>query len=324
VTSIADPVGAPAEERSESTVTVVLALVANALIAVAKSVAAMITGSASMLAESAHSWADTGNELLLLVADRRSRRPADARHPLGFGKDAYVWSLFAALGLFAIGAGVSITHGVQELIHPEAGTDYLIAYVVLAISFVLEAISFRQAFRQTRAEAKEANRDLITHALGTSDPTVRAVFAEDAAALAGLVIAGTCIAIHQLTGWARADAIGSILVGLLLAVVAMILVSRNVRFLIGEEVDGAIRDAALTALLEHPEVERVTYLRMEFLGPRQVMLIASIDLVGNASESDTADTLRTLRARIETEHPKIRRAFLSLATADEPPIVPAR
>lgn len=322
MSTVSDAIPGEADGQSESTMTVLLALGANALIAVAKSVAAFLTGSASMLAEAAHSWADTGNEILLLIAGRRAQRPADARHPLGYGKDAYVWSMFAALGLFAIGAGVSITHGIQELINPEDATNYLIAYVVLGISFVLEGISFRQALKQTRAEAREVNKDVLAHALETSDPTVRAVFAEDAAALIGLVIAGSCIAIHQLTGLARADAVGSILVGLLLAVVALILINRNRRFLIGEEVDGAIRTAALTTLLDQSEIDRVTYLRLEFLGPRQVMLIASIDLVGNATEDDTAETLRALRTGIEARSPKVRRAFLSLSTADEPSLTP--
>lgn len=312
-----EPAAQVEEEGSESTVTVVLAFVVNALIAIAKTIAAVVTGSASMVAEAAHSWADTGNEVLLLVADRRSRRPGDARHPLGYGRDAYIWSMFAALGLFAVGAGISITHGIQELIYPDEGTDFVVAYIVLAVAFVLESISFRQAYRQTRAEARRAHTDVLSHAFHTSDPTVRAVFAEDAAALVGLAIAACGIGIHQLTGIAAADAVGSILVGILLGVVSVLLISRNRRFLIGEEVEGPIHDAVLANLLEQPEIERVTYLRMEFLGPRQVFMMASVDLAGNEPESNSAATLRALRARIETGHPQVRKAFLSLATPDE-------
>jgi DNA-binding CsgD family transcriptional regulator len=121
---------------SESLTTVLVAFGANILIAVAKSVAAAVTGSASLVAEAAHSWADAGNEVFLLIANRRSRRPADAAHPLGHGREAYVWSLFAALGLFAAGAGVSVTHGIQELIHPEPASHFAVGYVVLAVSFV--------------------------------------------------------------------------------------------------------------------------------------------------------------------------------------------
>jgi hypothetical protein len=126
------PVGSPTE--TESTLTVLIAFGANLLIAVAKTFAAILTGSASLVAESAHSWADTGNEIFLMIANKRSRRPAGPGHPLGYGREAYVWSLFAALGLFVAGAAVSITHGIHELLDPEPAGDFIVGYVVLALS----------------------------------------------------------------------------------------------------------------------------------------------------------------------------------------------
>src|SRR4249920_3218693 len=227
--------GAGDPSGSESLTTVLVAFGANLLIAVAKSAAAVVTGSASILAEAAHSWADAGNEVFLLIANRRSRRPPDPAHPFGHGREAYVWSLFAALGLFVAGAAVSITHGVQELIKPEPASNFVVGYVVLGISFVFESISFLQSIRQARSEAVSLHRDLIEHILATSDPTLRAVFAEDSAALVGLAIATAGLGLHELTGSPVPDAIGSILVGLLLAVVAMILVNRDRRYLVGEE-----------------------------------------------------------------------------------------
>jgi cation diffusion facilitator family transporter len=140
-------------DGSESFTTVLVAFGANVLIAVAKSAAAALTGSASLVAEAAHSWADTGNEIFLLIANRRSRRPPDLAHPFGHGREAYVWSLFAAIGLFVAGAAVSVTYGVQELIHPESAAHFAVGYAVLAVSFVLEGISFRQSVRQARLEA---------------------------------------------------------------------------------------------------------------------------------------------------------------------------
>jgi cation diffusion facilitator family transporter len=305
--------------ESESWLTVVVAFAANLLIAMAKSVAAFLTGSASLVAEAAHSWADAGNEVFLLIANRRSRRPAEPAHPHGFGREAYVWSLFAALGLFVAGAAVSVTHGVQELIHPEEAGDYLVGYVVLAVSFVLEGASFLQSLRQARPEARSMDRDLLEHVLATSDPTLRAVFAEDAAALIGLLIAAAGLGLHELTGEAYWDALGSILVGLLLAVVAVGLINRNRRFLVGQEADPRVRSATIQALLELPEVARVTYLRLEIIGPRMVTIVGDVDLSGDDRESHLAVRLRALEARI-SESPVVVGAVLSLSAPDEPSI----
>jgi cation diffusion facilitator family transporter len=307
--------GGPA--GSESFLTVVVAFGANLLIAVAKSIAAVMTGSASLLAEAAHSWADAGNEVFLLIANRRSARPADPQHPYGHGREAYVWSLFAALGLFVAGSAISVTHGIQELIRPEPAGEFVIGYVVLAVSFVLEGISFSQSIRQARPEAAALERDLIEHVLATSDPTLRAVFAEDAAALIGLVIAGTGLGLHQATGSPTPDAIGSILVGLLLGVVAVVLINRNRRFLVGQEADPRIRAATIQALLALPEVSRVTYLRLEVVGPRLISVIGDVDLTGDDTEAHVAVRLRALEAKI-TASPAVAGTVLSLSAPDEP------
>jgi cation diffusion facilitator family transporter len=302
---------------SESLITVLVAFGANLLIAVAKSAAAAVTGSASLTAEAAHSWADCGNEIFLLIANRRARRPPDRAHPFGHGREAYVWSLFAALGVFVAGGAVSVTRGVQELIHPEPAERFLIGYGVLAVSFVLEGISFLQSVRQARSEAEPLQRDLIEHVMVTSDPTLRAVFAEDSAALAGLVIAAAALAADQLTGSAVPDAVGSILVGLLLGVVAVVLINRNLQFLVGEEADPRIRSAVLRALLEMPEVARVTYLRLEIIGPRTVFVTGDVDLTGDDTESHVAVRLRALEAKF-CASPAVAGAVLSLSVPDEP------
>ena len=238
--------------------TVVIALSANLVIAIAKTIAALITGSASMVAESAHSWADFGNEIFLLIADRRSMRQRDDPHPLGYGREAYVWSMFAAFGIFTAGAVVSIWHGIQQLFAPEDVTDFGIAYIVLAVAAVLEGVSFTQAFRQARAGGKRRGTSTGFYALTSSNATLRAVFAEDAAALIGLLVAFLGILLHQVTGLAAFDAAGSILVGILLAIVAIVLIDRNRRFLIGEVPDARLRNEVLAGLLGRPEIERVT------------------------------------------------------------------
>ena len=312
----------PAEAGGgDSVITVIVAFAANLLIAIAKTVAASLTASASMVAEAAHSWADTGNEIFLLIAERRSDRQRDTRHPFGYGKEAYVWSMFAAFGLFTAGAVVSISHGISELRNPEPATDFVIAYAVLGIAFVLEGISFTQAFRQTRRNADRLKRRHLAYVLNTSNPTLRAVFFEDAAALVGLLIAFGGVGLHQLTGSPVPDAIGSILVGVLLAVIAVVLINRNRRFLIGEAVPTAYRNRVLIELLSSPEIDRVTYLHLEFVGPERVFLVAAVDLTGDEREHEVAVRLRRVERLIE-EREAVEEAVLTLSTPDETSLVP--
>jgi len=315
----ADP---PAAAKPDSLVTVLVAFGANLLIAIAKTVAAVMTGSASLVAEAAHSWADAGNEVFLLIADRRSGRRRDVSHPLGYGREAYVWSMFAAFGLFSAGSIVSIWHGFTELLDPEPATNYPIAYIVLAIAFVLEGVSFLQALRQTRRAAESLHRQPIWHILNTSNPTLRAVFFEDSAALVGLLIAGAGVGLHQLTGSPTPDAIGSIAVGLLLGVVAVLLIDRNRRFLVGEEVDPVVRSAVLAGLIQHPEIDRVTYLHLEFVGPGRMYLVAAIDMTGDQAEHDLAVRLRRVERELE-RNDNVEEAVLTLSTADEKSLLPA-
>jgi cation diffusion facilitator family transporter len=309
------------KQVNKSLLTVLIAFLANVLIAIAKSVAAAITSSASMLAEAAHSWADAGNEIFLLIADRRSDRGPDSRHPMGHGREAYVWSMFAAFGLFTAGAVVSIWHGVRQLIEPEEATNYLVAYVVLAIAFVLEGISFIQAMTQSRRLAATQDRSVPSYVANTSNPTLRAVFAEDAAALIGITIAVTGIALHQVTGSAVPDAIGSILVGVLLAVVAVFLIDRNRRFLVGEVVRPEVRQQVLRQLLARQDIDRITYLHLEFVGPGRLYLVASVDMTGDDVEQDVAVRLRRVERELE-EQEYIEEAVLTLATPDEASLTP--
>lgn len=301
--------------------TVLVALGANLLVAIAKTAASVITGSASMLAEAAHSWADFGNEIFLLIADRRSKKERDGPHPLGYGREAYVWSMFAAFGIFTAGAVVSVWHGIQELLAPQDTTSFGVAYVVLAVSFVLEGFSFAQAFRQARQGGINRGTSTGVYALTSSNATLRAVFAEDAAALVGLAIAFVGILLHQLTGLAVFDSIGSILVGVLLGGVAIVLIDRNRRFLIGEMPDARLRNDVLNRLLGRPEIDRVTYLHLEFVGPARVFLVASVDIVGNDTETHVAYALRRIEDALrEDDH--IEEAVLSLSTPDEASLTP--
>lgn len=296
--------------------TVIIAFVANLLVATAKTVVAVITGSASMMAEAAHSWADAGNEIFLLVADRRSARPKDDRHPLGHGREAYVWSMFAAVGIFTAGAVFSVMHGIQELTNPEPVESPGLAFIVLGIAFLLEGASFTQAVVQARRQAREADTSVIRLVLYTSNTTLRAVVAEDFAALIGLIVAAGGIYVHLVTGNAVWDAAGSIVIGVLLGVVALVLIDRNRHFLIGASSTPEIRTRVGRDLLGHAEINRVTYLHLEYIGPGRLFLVAEVDLVGDDPEEEVARQMRRIERELEG-HDAIETAVLSLSVSDE-------
>jgi len=292
-------------------------MAADLVVAGAKTAAGVLSGSAAMAAEAAHSWADTGNQLFLMIANRRSGRAADRQRPLGYGREAYVWSPLAAVVLFVVGGTVSVWRGISELFAERAADEnYLVAYAVLAIALVMESISWAQALRQLRAGAQSMDREVLEYAMQTSDPTVRAVFAEDSAALLGIVLAFAGIGMHQLTGVAAWDAVGSILVGVLLGVVAVLLIDRNRRFLTGEPGTPQLRDAVVARIETLPEVASVRFIRLEFIGPRQLFVVASVDLVGEEVESRVAHTLRELERTLEA-NPHIVDVVLTIAEPSE-------
>jgi cation diffusion facilitator family transporter len=217
----------------DSTRTVLVALGAGLGVALAKVGAAVFAGSSAMAAEASHSLADTANDLFLFVAQRRGARRPDGRHPLGYGREAYFWALIAALGVFVAGAAFSLRDGIAELIHPGVTSSFTVAYVVLAVSTVFDLVSFRQSAGQLIGRARRHHQDLLDEARGTSDPTLRAVFVEDAVSVSGDVITMAALALNQLTGSSIPQGIAAVFIGLVLIRTSLRLGKRSHDFLVG-------------------------------------------------------------------------------------------
>ena len=313
----AEPLPAPAEpgtpsggSENESVGTVIIAGLANLVIAAAKLVAGLLSGSAAMLSEAAHSLADTVTEVFLFVALRRGGKPADEEHPFGYGKEAFVWAFIAALFTFIGGAGFSIYHGVTTILSGEHTGHYLISYIVLAVSFLAEGTSFLKAQRQVTGESRKWNISRARFLRLTPDTTVKAVYFEDSAALIGLVLAAGGIGLAQITGSEMWDGIASIAIGALLLVVATILARSNVSLLVGRAVPRRMHNQIADDLASIDVVTAVPTLLTMQLGPGNILVAAKVDfdddVTGGEIEAASDEAERRLRAR----YPMIRYVFL--------------
>jgi cation diffusion facilitator family transporter len=299
---------APAD--GESLRTVVVALAVNLGIAAAKIVAALLTRSSAMLAEAFHGGADAGNQVLLLIADHRGRRPPDEHHPMGHGREAYFWALLASLGVFLAGALLSLRQGVQQLIHPEPVSSWLAAYLVLVVSFCLDSVSLVRAYRQIKHEATTLDREFLEHLDLSSDPIARAVFAEDAVAMVGDLVAFVGILLHQLTGSPVPDAVAALVIGVSLGIVALDLARRNRKFLVGQEASPAIRKRLAQLIAGQPGITAVGQLLVTFLGPRRLWVLARIELDGALTGAAVAQLLRATERVVQAESTAIARVDL--------------
>lgn len=301
---------------SESRGTVLLALSANAGIAVAKGAAGLLGGSSVMLAEAAHSLADTTNQVFLLTALKRGDRAADAVHPFGYGKERFFWSLLAAVGIFVAGGSFSLYEGVRGLLAPpEEDPRYLLSYVVLFIALLLEGSSLLKALRQTSKEAKEAGRGLLEHVRLSTDPTVKTVVSEDSAAVTGLLLAAAGLGLHELTGNAVWDSLAAIGVGLLLIVVAFLLGRDTKELLIGEAADGPTRLQLWQELVQAPEVDRVIDLMTMLLGPESLLVAVRVDLAADLDSQQVEEFSSQMDRRLRERVPAVRAVFLDATTA---------
>jgi cation diffusion facilitator family transporter len=294
-----------------SDLTVVVAGAANLAIAVAKGIAGVLSGSAALLSESAHSVADTLNQVFLLTALRRSRKPADGRHPFGYGMERYFWSLLAAVGIFVLGAGFSVAQGIRAIVHPEPLGSLPIAYAVLVISFVFEGVSWLRAVRQLRREAAEHDVGTAQHLREHAEPAVKTVAFEDSAALAGLVLAAIGITVDAVTGSGLGDGIASIVIGCLLVVVAWSLGRESKAMLIGRALPDDVEEEIRRTVLSVDGIDDVVELLTLRLSPEDVLVAARADLHEGGTTGDAVERLGDeVEERVRKEFPMVRHLFL--------------
>lgn len=302
-------------DRDESLGSILFALAANLTIALAKGVAAALTGSPALLAETLHTVADTGNEVLLWIAIRRSRRPADASHPFGYGPERYYWALLAAIGMFVLGGAVSIWRGVEALIHPAPLEDFWAGVIVLLIALALDGSSRMVAGRQLRRQAARRQLPLRDYLRESPDPTVITVFFEDTIDVLGAALALVAIVLHRLTGSSVPDALGSIVIGLLLCFMAQRLTARNRGLLSNQSVPPRYLEALRTRLEAEAAIALVVQLEAVYLGPSQVLVTADVALADGLSGADVAAALERVRDELKRERPVIARVYLTPVSA---------
>jgi cation diffusion facilitator family transporter len=293
---------------AESKVAVYGAIAANVAIALTKFTVAGITGSSAMLSEGVHSAVDTFNGILLLVGLRLSQRPATDEHPFGHGKELYFWSLIVAILIFGLGGGISFYEGVQHIQRPVPIQDATWNYIVLAAAALFEGSSFLIALRQFRRQAQR--RPFWSALHNSKDPTTYTVLAEDSAALVGLAIAAAGIYFSQRLGIPELDGVASVVIGLLLAGVAILLVRESRGLLIGEGIRPETARAIRTLALAQPHVQAVGRILSMYMGPDQVLAIIDLDFEDGTATEDAAGAIATLERAVRERYPMIKRLFI--------------
>jgi cation diffusion facilitator family transporter len=303
--------GKKKQQDSESRLTVLLALLANIGVGILKLIAGLITGSSALLSEAAHSAGDSTTEVLLLVAQRRSRKRADRSHPFGYGKERFFWSLIAAVGIFVLGAGFSFLEAIEAFTSSGGGKEaYLWAYIMLGVAFVLEGTSWLRAVWQTRKEAAEREKGVVQHIRESSDPTVKTVASEDTAALIGLVLAFAGLLLHQITGESLWEGIASVGIGLTLVFVAYALARDAKGLLIGEAADERTRQQICDILEGYDGVDEVLEVLTMRIGTDQLLVAVRLDF-GADLESDRVEELSArIDCDLHEQVPEVYQVFL--------------
>ena len=291
-----------------STKAIVAALLANLGIAITKFLAYLFSGSASMLAESVHSLADSGNQLLLIVGGRRARRTASAEHPFGYGRSRYVYAFLVSVVLFTVGGLFSIYEGFNKLNHPHELTNAWLPITVLLVAIVLEGFSLRTAIRESNKV--RGNQSWVNFVRKAKAPELPVVLLEDLAALLGLVLALLGVGLSIITGNVAFDAYGTLAIGVLLVVVAVILGLEMASLLIGEGASENEVEQIRAALTQTEGVESVIHLKTLYLGPEQLMLGAKIAIAASSSGQDIARIIDLAEANVRAVVPVAKTIYL--------------
>jgi len=291
-----------------STKAIVAALLANLGIAITKFLAYLFSGSASMLAESVHSLADSGNQLLLIIGGRRARRTASAEHPFGYGRSRYVYAFLVSVVLFTVGGLFSIYEGFNKLNNPHELTNAWLPITVLLVAIVLEGFSLRTAIRESNKV--RGNQSWVNFVRKAKAPELPVVLLEDLAALLGLVLALLGVGLSIITGNVAFDAYGTLSIGVLLVVVAVILGLEMASLLIGEGASENEVEQIRAALTQTEGVESVIHLKTLYLGPEQLMLGAKIAIAASSSGQDIARIIDLAEANVRAVVPVAKTIYL--------------
>ncbi len=280
----------------------------NGLIAVTKIIATMVTGSSAMLSEAVHSVVDTGNQALLLWGIKRSSKPADERHPFGYGMELYFWTFVVAILIFAIGAGVSLYEGFSKINNPQQVKYIYINYIVLGFAMIFEGGAWIVAFREFRK--RKGKLGYLKAMQVSKDPTVFTVLFEDSAAMLGLFAAFIGLLLTQWLGNPVYDALASIVIGLILSFTAMLLAYESKGLLIGEAASREVVSSIIDIVKGKSEILSINEILTMHMGPEDVLLNISLDFHDNISSGEVEKTITQLEIQIKKKHPEIARIFI--------------
>jgi cation diffusion facilitator family transporter len=296
-------------KRASTRGTVLIAGAANVAVGAIKLAAGILVGSSAMLAEAAHSAADTLNQAFLLTSVHRGERPADQRHPFGYGQERYFWSLLAAFGIFVAGAGFSVFEGVLALRHGHSESP-LLAYLALGVSGVAEGTSLFRVFVQLRGEARDDRVDVLDHVRASPDTTVKAALFEDSAAMIGLALAALGLTLRQLTGSQVWDGAASITIGALLVAVAVRLGLDSRDYLIGRAADPRDLQLIREEIEGAAGVDELLDLRTMHVGPDHLIVAARVAFSDEISADRAEDVADEIDRRLVSRLPQVSHVFL--------------